>query len=151
MALLAPRDDVLTPKRLLLAGLATCAPEHEPVVLYTCGSLCPIHRQHVQIQEFAKARLEADHPLTVVAGFIASSNDLYVESKYRHSNRMESFLDWRTRAALIDAALTDHAFIVQDRWMAKTRASSRSIIWRMPACSITSTNGACERDSGRCV
>ena len=29
-----------------------------PVVLYTCGSMCPIHTSHVGIQELAKTKLE---------------------------------------------------------------------------------------------
>lgn len=115
---LAPRDDVLTPKRVVEVALPACPAELEPVVLYTCGSLCPIHKQHVHIQEMAKAQLEADHPIQVVGGFVASSNDLYVEGKYRAGGpeRMQSFLPWAKRAELIELALASHPFIVQDRW-----------------------------------
>ena len=53
----------------------------------------------------------------MVGGFIASSNDLYVEGKYRQSaEKLASFLPWQTRAAMIDLALAGHDFIVQDRW-----------------------------------
>lgn len=120
---LAQRDDNTTPKchvEQALVELENHA-DLQPIVLYTCGSLCPIHRQHVHIQELAKAHLEITHPdLRVVGGFIASSNDLYVENKYRMSvDKYASFLPWETRATLIDLALAGHEFIVQDRWDGK--------------------------------
>ncbi len=48
------RTDVLTPKDALVSGLSACPPALRPVVLYSCGALCPVHRQHVRLQEMAK-------------------------------------------------------------------------------------------------
>ena len=77
---------------------------------------CPIHLQHVALQEMAKDYLQSSpHNLTVVGGYLATSNDRYVKQK-EASNRLESFLDWQTRASLIKLAIKDHPFIVFDEW-----------------------------------
>ena len=49
-----PRNDTLTPKEHIVEGLKACPKGARPVVLYSCGSLCPVHRQHVRLQELAK-------------------------------------------------------------------------------------------------
>ena len=121
---IASRTDDLTPKHILKANLLeylknvnSKEEQNMPIVLYTCGSLCPIHVQHVALQEMAKDYLESSsYNLTVVGGYLATSNDLYVKQKYEASNRLESFLDWKTRASLIKLALKDHPFIAFDEW-----------------------------------
>ena len=120
----ARRTDELTPKHILKANLLEYlksakrkGEQSVPVVLYTCGSLCPIHLQHVALQEMAKDYLQSSpHNLTVVGGYLATSNDRYVKQKYKVSNRLESFLDWQTRASLIKLAIKDHPFIAFDEW-----------------------------------
>jgi hypothetical protein len=116
----ADRTEDLTPKHLLRRNLECLKSDgkvQDYVCLYTCGSLCPVHVQHVKIQEMAKEHLENRYPqLKVVGGFLATSNDIYVEQKYRASNRMNSFLDWQTRAELTMLALKDHPFICFDKW-----------------------------------
>ena len=111
----AERTDDLTPKEVLAASLAELDPAVTPVVLYTCGSMCPVHRQHIAIQEFAKDMLNS-LGLAVVAGYLATSNDIYVRQKYLMAGRMSAFLDYAARASLIEAALADHPFIRLDRW-----------------------------------
>ena len=120
----ARRTDELTPKHILKANLLeylknvnSKEEQNMPIVLYTCGSLCPIHVQHVALQEMAKDYLESSsYNLTVVGGYLATSNDLYVKQKYEASNRLESFLDWQTCASLIKLAIKDHPFIAFDEW-----------------------------------
>lgn len=118
----ADRTDELTPKDVLrrnldAASLKTGGSEYKYVCLYTCGSLCPVHMQHVRMQEMAKVYLETKFPeLRVVGGYLATSNDLYVSHKYRSSNRLDSFLPWATRAELVDLALEGHEFIRFDKW-----------------------------------
>ena len=120
----ARRTDDLTPKRILKANLLEYlksakgnVKQNVPIVLYTCGSLCPVHLQHVALQEMAKDHLQCSpYNLTVVGGYLATSNDLYVKQKYVASNRLGSFLDWQTRAFLIKLAIKDHPFIAFDGW-----------------------------------
>jgi hypothetical protein len=83
---------VLIPKDSIEEGLANYLADLSPVVLYTCGFLCPIHKQHVSIQERAKEFLEMSFPIRVVGGFLATSNDKYVREKYESSGRMDSFV-----------------------------------------------------------
>lgn len=40
-----------TPQDALRENLSKCPAELQALVLYTCGSLCPVHRQHIHIQE----------------------------------------------------------------------------------------------------
>jgi len=82
---------------------------------FTVGSICPVHIQHVQIQEIAKKNLEENFPVQVVAGLL-HQHMIYVMSKYRHSNRMESFIKWEDRILLIELALKDHTWIRCDKW-----------------------------------
>eukprot|EP00750_Incisomonas_marina_P008983 INCI15761.1.p1 GENE.INCI15761.1~~INCI15761.1.p1 ORF type:complete len:359 (-),score=61.79 INCI15761.1:101-1177(-) len=102
-----PRNDTLTPKEHIVEGLKACPKGARPVVLYSCGSLCPVHRQHVRLQELAKEYLEKHHvgEVHVVGGFLATSNDIYVRMKYLSSRRLSSFLEWDRRAELIRLAL----------------------------------------------
>ena len=123
----ARRTDELTPKRILKANLLEYLKnakgkvgQNVPIVLYSCGSLCPIHLQHVALLEMAKDYLQSSsYNLTVVGGYLATSNDLYVKRKYKASNRLESFLDWQTRASLIKLAIKGHPFIAFDEWDGK--------------------------------
>ena len=78
---LALRTDILTPKTILMKHLDEQFKKNEnnnnnknsitPIVLYTCGSLCPVHLQHVALQEMAKEYLEKHYNLKVVGGFLA--------------------------------------------------------------------------------
>ena len=123
---LALRTDILTPKTILMKHLDEQFKKNEnnnnkknsitPIVLYTCGSLCPVHLQHVALQEMAKEYLEKHYNLKVVGGFLATSNDLYVGQKYKMSGRLESYLNWSQRSELIDLALENHPFLCQDKW-----------------------------------
>ena len=122
---LALRTDILTPKTILMKHLDEQFKKTEnnndkssitPIVLYTCGSLCPVHLQHVALQEMAKEYLEKHYNLKVVGGFLATSNDLYVGQKYKMSGRLQSYLNWSQRSELIDLALENHPFLCQDKW-----------------------------------
>lgn len=106
-----------TPTDILKSNLEKCPTDREPLLFLTVGSLCPIHIQHVQIQEIAKQYLEVfivlkfdwirftnvqeNFPVQVVGGIIATAHDHYVMSKYRHAGRMESFIAWDERIRLI--------------------------------------------------
>lgn len=118
-----------TPTDVIAQNLRTCPPELEPLVLYTCGSLCPVHRQHIHIQELAKKCLESRFPVKIVAGLVASSHDNYVHSKYTYSFRLSSFIPWGERMNLIELAIKgilihsvkhtdfrDHPWIRADHW-----------------------------------
>lgn len=47
-----------TPTDILKSNLENCPANREPLLFLTVGSLCPVHVQHVQIQEIAKRHLE---------------------------------------------------------------------------------------------
>lgn len=112
----APRTDELTPKEALIAGLEACPASMEPVVLYGCGALCPVHRQHVSNLERAKELLESTRAQVVVGGYLASTNDLYVRRKYEEQGRGSSFLPHAERCGLMRLALEDHEYLRVDAW-----------------------------------
>jgi hypothetical protein len=70
----------------------------------------------LQLQELAKKHLEAEFPVQVVAGYVASAHDYYVEQKYRYAGRMSSFIPWETRIELIEKAVKGHSWIRADHW-----------------------------------
>ena len=111
----APRTDATTPKDALARALDACPPDQEPVVLYACGSLLPIHLEHVANLERAKAHAER-RGFRVVGGYVATSNDLYVRRKYAEQKRLRDFLPHAARRELIGLALEDHGWLRLDAW-----------------------------------
>lgn len=60
--------------------------------------------------------MEERFPIRVVAGYVASAHDFYVNRKYACTDRLESFIPWEERVKLIDLALKGHPWIRTDKW-----------------------------------
>jgi len=83
-------------------------------VLLTTGAMNPVHHGHVAMMNSAKEVLQQEHGITVLAGFISPSHDMYVGPK---ANRSDAFhASAAQRVDMCWLATQDHSSLHVATW-----------------------------------
>jgi nicotinic acid mononucleotide adenylyltransferase len=109
-------DDTYSKLRRNLQEVRARGAASKYVVLLCTGSYCPVHLQHLKIFEIAKASMERDPSLAVVAGFMSPSHDQYVSAKL-----VGYAIPSAERLAMVRDATRDHPFVGAHPWEANQR------------------------------
>lgn len=101
--------------------------QRKKAVILSCGSFCPIHRQHIHMVEMAKKHLEQKRGYEVLAAVLSPTPDATLRRKFWGKDGFLSgqepnppgFIHAYDRARLIELAAEGRGWIKADLWAAK--------------------------------
>jgi nicotinamide mononucleotide adenylyltransferase len=98
------------------------APPHRRAILLATGSLCPVHRGHIEQMECARKRLRQEG-YQVLGAFLSPTHDGYVLPKMTRMRQGKPlaavFADVTHRCAMVAAACRDSDWICCSPWEAR--------------------------------